>query len=511
MACFAEASYWYSRQFASKNSWLFRKTINSNWRHIIPINYGSMNYKMHPIKQTRGYCLACCNYDELFPCKCCHLKHVCHKCYNFHDCFLNLWTTQLRVRTLRVKTGDKLAKSHLQTIVDFLLDSFPITDKIVKRSMKKINQQKCRTKFEEFWYSHLTLPITLGAMSLNLGMYTYYIFGYYDAFHLNKTQNYPFKFINFSDDYDKLLLDSINFQRMECLPYELQSMYAKNYFSQSRALSRPTITPFLSHFAPATYMRNVTRKFLRCHDSLALKTEWNELYYKYLDSKNKKILRAVMRSEETKWCKCTDISKLTFSKYWNDMIANLNVNKITSKHDYFNFVTNVGCFNCDHDDDMNWHNHVVKMTINDVADVLRAIFYKYDKAHCSSVERYKQDILEYLQFENITKLDVFTTLVKGMCVVQWDEYILLRISKLSSNNVVFLELEEHADFDIYYRIIDVHAMIVKVFKRLLDYAQMRDFPASTDPYYDARMWTDTDEEWLSEMQEMMDIDLQISD
>ncbi|AGT18038.1 NSP1, partial [Rotavirus A] len=219
MATFKRACYHY-RRLNKMNSLILKLGANDVWRPA-------------PTTKYKGWCLDCCQYENLTYCRGCALHHVCQWCSQYNRCFLDDEPHLLRMRTFR----NEVSTENIIGLINMYNILFPINGKIVNKSIENVKQHRCRNEYVLSWYNHLLLPITLQALMIKLENNVYYIFGYYD--NMEQENQTPFNFINMIDKYDKLLLDDKNFDRMIHLPPILQQEYALRYFSKSRFLSKP--------------------------------------------------------------------------------------------------------------------------------------------------------------------------------------------------------------------------------------------------------------------------------
>nr|AHN05628.1 NSP1 [Murine rotavirus] len=236
MAAFKDACFHY-RRITKLNRELLRIGANSTWTPAPPSN-------------IRGWCLECCQLTNLTYCYGCSLHHVCQWCVQYGRCFLDDEPHLLRLRTVKSPiTTEKLA-----SIVKMYQLLFPINHSVVKKFIKSTKQHKCRNDFELSWYNQLVLPITLTAAAVHCDDCVYYIFGHYEG--KANQSNLPYRFVNCVDEYDKLLLDDVNFDRMAFLPERLQKHYAKRYFIASRTPSAQPTKLTYSDFSVKTLINS---------------------------------------------------------------------------------------------------------------------------------------------------------------------------------------------------------------------------------------------------------------
>nr|BAA07346.1 NSP1 protein [Rotavirus sp.] len=218
MATFKDACYHY-RKLNKLNGLVLKLGANDAWRPA-------------PIAKYKGWCLDCCQHTDLTYCRGCALFHVCQWCSQYNRCFLDEEPHLLRMRTFR----NQISRKDIEGLINMYNTLFPINERIVDKFISNVKQRRCRNEFLIEWYNHLLLPITLQALMVELEGDVYYIFGYFD--HMEKENQTPFQFVNMINNYDKLLLDDKNFDRMTNLPVILQQEYAFRYFSKSRFISK---------------------------------------------------------------------------------------------------------------------------------------------------------------------------------------------------------------------------------------------------------------------------------
>nr|ACA96837.1 NSP1 [Human rotavirus A]ACA96841.1 NSP1 [Human rotavirus A] len=232
MATFKDACFFY-KKLNRLNNQVLKLGANSVWRPA-------------PLSKYKGWCLDCCQHTDLTYCKGCSLYHVCQWCSQYARCFLDNQPHLLRMRTLK----EPITKEDICNLVSMYSILFPINDKVVRKFSNNVRQHKCRNEYEFEWYNQLLFPITLQALTIKIDDSVYHIFGYYDD--MTKVNQTPFSFTNLINRYDKLLLDSINFDRMANLPGALQHQYALRYFSKSRFISHGIKDLCKSHFTEET-------------------------------------------------------------------------------------------------------------------------------------------------------------------------------------------------------------------------------------------------------------------
>ncbi|BAP91307.1 non-structural protein 1 [Rotavirus A] len=325
MATFKDACFHY-KKLNKLNSVVLKIGANSSWRPST-------------LTKLKGWCLQCCQHTDLTYCNGCSLYHVCQWCAQDKHCFLDAAPHFLRMRTFRETEWEQITTEKLQGIVDLYKKLFPINGKIVEKFESSVKQNKCRNEYDPQWYNHLTLPITLQALSIKIEHETYHIFGFYDNMHLQNDT--PFYFTNHLDKYDKLLLDSDNFDRMEHLPVDLLNLYALKYLKKSRFLSAPPKEIVSIHFTTENYDDNsvptspinVWRNCIPNYIETSIK-EWNLMCKKIHDA-NFLLSYKSMYIEHysvSQKCKCLLIPKLQrFEKLVKPQYACSNHEKCASK------------------------------------------------------------------------------------------------------------------------------------------------------------------------------------
>ncbi|ANC33523.1 NSP1, partial [Rotavirus G28] len=183
-----------------------------------------------PVSRTsvKGWCIECCQLTELTFCNGCSLLHVCQWCVQNRRCFLDNTPHLLKLRTFE----SPMTKEKLQCVIDMYASLFPINSNVINKFKKMTKQRRCRNELNELWYNQLLLPITLNALTFKFQSREVHVFGFYEGD--IRMDNLPYRKSNFIDVYDRLLLDQINFERMNELPFSLQSIYAQKYFKISR-------------------------------------------------------------------------------------------------------------------------------------------------------------------------------------------------------------------------------------------------------------------------------------
>nr|AJT36637.1 NSP1 protein [Rotavirus A] len=271
MATFKDACFHYQRM-NKLNHRVLKLGANSVW---IP----------SPLTKYKGWCLDCCQHTNLTYCTGCSLYHVCQWCSQDKRCFLDDEPHFLRMRTFK----EPITRGDLDNLIIMYSLLFPINEMIVKKFTSNVRQNRCRSEYEVEWYNQLLLPITLQALRIHINHDVYYIFGFYES--PNKINQTPFAFTNLIDRYDKLILDSINFDRMEHLPIALRNEYALRYFQKTRFISQPQISLCRSHStentlenqdaptSPIQVMRNCVRGHRNWRNE-----EWNKQCIKIWDS-----------------------------------------------------------------------------------------------------------------------------------------------------------------------------------------------------------------------------------
>nr|UUB88312.1 NSP1-253-UG [synthetic construct] len=241
MATFKDACFHY-RRLTALNRRLCNIGANSIWMPV-------------PDAKIKGWCLECCQIADLTHCYGCSLPHVCKWCVQNRRCFLDNEPHLLKLRTVK----HPITKDKLQCIIDLYNIIFPINDKVIRKFERMIKQRECRNQYKIEWYNHLLLPITLNAAAFKFDENNlYYVFGLYEK---SVSDIYaPYRIVNFINEFDKLLLDHINFTRMSNLPIELRNHYAKKYFQLSRLPSSKLKQIYFSDFTKETVIFNTYTK-----------------------------------------------------------------------------------------------------------------------------------------------------------------------------------------------------------------------------------------------------------
>nr|URG17301.1 NSP1 [Rotavirus A]URG17302.1 NSP1 [Rotavirus A]URG17303.1 NSP1 [Rotavirus A] len=303
MATFKDACYHY-RKISKLNRSMLRIGANSVWRPA-------------PIAKLKGWCLQCCQYSDLTYCDGCSLYHVCQWCSQDKQCFLDAAPHLLRMRTLRETPWKGLDKEDLLNVLNLFNKLFPINDKIVTKFENMVKQNKCRNGYMIEWYNHLTLPLTLQSISIKIGDETYHIFGCYDQ--MKQQNDTPFYFVNHAHNFDKLVLDRMNFDRMENLPELIQHAYALKYFTNSRFLTEKSKEILYTHFTKENIKKqeiptspiNVWRNCVPGYVQVGV-SRWNEMCLKVFDQNILNELSKVYREhyDVSQKSKCFLIQKL---------------------------------------------------------------------------------------------------------------------------------------------------------------------------------------------------------
>ncbi|APA28773.1 NSP1 [Rotavirus A] len=412
MATFKDACFHYQK-LTKLNNTVLKLGANSVWRPA-------------PFTKYKGWCLDCCQYTNLTYCKGCSLYHVCQWCVQYNRCFLDDQPHLLRMRTFM----DPVSKSDLDNILIMYNKLFPINKKVIDRFVSNVKQNKCRSEYDVQWYNQLLMPITLQALTIKVEYATYYIFGYYDD--MTKINQTPFSFTNFCDDYDKLILDSYNFDRMEHLPMVLQQEYAMRYFNKSRFLTQPVKEICKSNFTEELYENrdiptspiNVTRNCVKGHSKWKV-CDWNKQCMKVWDTDH------YFKELATAYTEHYAVSQrcLIFMDYKLQLlVSKVRPNYICSNH--HNKATKVRrCRWCTLQQSTLWDDFRMKEVYDLVTEFLRVLVKSNTNVgHCSSME----SIYDYIPYlfnpnrkekynEAVSKLFVYLEPVE----IKGIEYVLL--------------------------------------------------------------------------------------
>nr|AYX80458.1 NSP1-3xFLAG-UnaG fusion protein [Vector pT7SA11NSP1_3xFL_UnaG] len=285
MATFKDACFHY-RRLTALNRRLCNIGANSIWMPV-------------PDAKIKGWCLECCQIADLTHCYGCSLPHVCKWCVQNRRCFLDNEPHLLKLRTVK----HPITKDKLQCIIDLYNIIFPINDKVIRKFERMIKQRECRNQYKIEWYNHLLLPITLNAAAFKFDENNlYYVFGLYEK---SVSDIYaPYRIVNFINEFDKLLLDHINFTRMSNLPIELRNHYAKKYFQLSRLPSSKLKQIYFSDFTKETVIFNTyTKTPGRSIYRNVTEFNWRDELELYSDLKNdkNKLIAAMMTSKYTRF------------------------------------------------------------------------------------------------------------------------------------------------------------------------------------------------------------------
>ncbi|AIE45278.1 non-structural protein, partial [Human rotavirus A] len=375
-ATFKDACFHYQK-INKLNSIVLKLGANSVWRPA-------------PFTKYKGWCLDCCQYTNLTYCKGCALYHVCQWCVQYNRCFLDDQPHLLRMRTLM----DPINKSDLDNILIMYNKLFPINRRLIERFMSNIKQNKCRSEYEVQWYNHLLMPITLQALTINIEGTTYHIFGYYD--NMSEVNQTPFSFTNFCDKYDKLILDSYNFDRMEYLPVVLQQEYAVRYFNKTRFITNPMRKICKSNFTDELFENrdvptspiNITRNCVKGHSKWNI-SDWNKQCMKVWDT------GMYIKEIETAYTEHYSVSQrcLIFIDYrLQNLTTKVRPNYICSNH--HERASRVRrCRWCTLQQSTIWDDFRIKEVYDLVIEFLRALVKSnLNVGHCSSIESIYSDI-----------------------------------------------------------------------------------------------------------------------
>lgn len=369
MATFKDACYHYKRMNKLNGS-ILKLGANNEWRPA-------------PITKFKGWCLDCCQYTNLTYCRGCALYHVCQWCSQYNRCFLDEEPHLLRMRTFK----NDINKEDVENLLNMYDTLFPVHEKIVNKFINNVKQRKCRNEYLLEWYNHLLFPLTLQALAIKLENSTYYIFGYYDC--MEQENQTPFYFVNLISNYDRLLLDDRNFNRMAHLPPILQQEYALRYFSKSRFINKPKRELERNDFADnlmedrhsPTSLMQVTRNCVAEHLD---DDKWNKACTQIMNAKN---YMELINSAYTEHYSVSQRCKL-YTKSKLDILGRLTKpNYILSNHE--TCALNVhnckwcqitSCYKI-------WEDFRIKKIYNNVLDFIRALSKSNGMAgHCSSQE-----------------------------------------------------------------------------------------------------------------------------
>nr|QJC68985.1 NSP1 [Rotavirus A] len=270
MATFKDACFHY-RRLTAINRRLLSIGANSTWSPA-------------PDTGLKGWCLECCQIAELIYCYGCSLPHVCKWCVKDRRCFLDSQPHFLRLRTFK----GPITKEKLQCIIDMYNMLFPVNDKVINKFRMTVKQNKCRNQYKLEWYNHLLMPITLNAAVFKFDdEVIYYVFGFYEG--TVDGAFLPYRMVNCTDLYDKLLLDAVNMVRLESIPDNLKSHYTMKYFKASRMPSMKLKQIYFSDFAKHTAIFNTyTNTMGRYMCRNVTEFEWNTELEMHNDLKNNK-------------------------------------------------------------------------------------------------------------------------------------------------------------------------------------------------------------------------------
>uniref|UniRef100_O39822 Non-structural protein 1 n=1 Tax=Rotavirus A (isolate RVA/Equine/United Kingdom/L338/1988/G13P12[18]) TaxID=36441 RepID=NSP1_ROTEL len=279
MATFKDACFHY-RKITKINRELLKIGANSIWT---------------PVRsdKIKGWCIECCQLTELVFCSGCSLAHVCQWCVRNKRCFLDSQPHLLKLRTFEAP----ITKEKLQCVISMYNMLFPINENIINRFKKNVKQKKCRNEFNATWYNQLLLPITLNAAVFKFQSRIVYVFGFYEG--TTACGYLPYRMVNCIDIYDRLLLDSVNFDRMSALPSDLQALYAQKYFKISRLPSMKLRQVYYSDFTKQNLITKYRTKTRITHRNVS-KINWDtdiELHNDLMHNKHR-ILTALTTAEE---------------------------------------------------------------------------------------------------------------------------------------------------------------------------------------------------------------------
>nr|ANS59534.1 NSP1 [Rotavirus A] len=310
MSIYRDALYWYSRHIRTRNYRLLKNTSEFAWRHAdlnekidksVSYNILARNNNQNKEIDIISHCLVCCSLTKLYPCRVCNMVHTCLECLHTCECFMQNRVSQLRLRTLKYPVDiignfsrreiltsaliKAVSKEHLQNIIEFYLDTFPINENVLEISERKIKQGRCRNQLS-IWANHLLLPICLTAKVIVVRDSIYLIFGVYEK---GKEINAWYEECNFYNA--EHLIDEHNFDRIaKFTSYDMQDNYARKAFIHTRKLNRKLVdcskTTLPICYSALKYSERLNFIYtvsIRSSDALAISShsEWNNLYKKY--------------------------------------------------------------------------------------------------------------------------------------------------------------------------------------------------------------------------------------
>nr|QJC69041.1 NSP1 [Rotavirus A] len=355
MAAYREACYWYKR-FKISNVKLLN-TVNTNiWRGKRIDN------------KAQGWCLDCCRYGFLTYCKSCSLYHVCSECTEYGNCFLDQAMHLLRLRTFKAP----LEMKHYKDIIALYSKLFPINDDVIEKTKDKIQQNKNRISNIGTWYKHLLLPITLTAAEIQLEHDTFYIFG--DFYDCSKCINVPYRIVNLAHNYDILLLDDVNLQRISMLhSVNLRNSYAHQYFRMTRmpALHRNQEILYENFTTDTLIFKdgNTERRVVRKYNEQIEKIEWNSLVDEFVNY-TLEYDKSVYKSR-TRDFVISDWSMLKLRNDFDSIANGGRFSYVRSHHQ--ELITKNACDYCEIRDEIGSYQY--KNILNNFTDFIRALYH----------------------------------------------------------------------------------------------------------------------------------------
>jgi len=346
------------------------------------------------------------------------------------------------MRTIKCTSLEDVDRNVLRDFIDYYADLFDINEKVIALSKKKVIQRKYRHEWIDEWYKHLTIPITLVANVIVLNDDYYLIFGFFDEIMKNrsKRENYPFKLINMIEVYDRLLLDSINIDRMKCLPDELRDIYAYKYFTHSRIMNDSGEFKLATyHFGCADYCMT-TKCMLRSYQRTFDKFYHANCQKEFMNSVNstakdrRKFINDICETRSTIEFCSFDNSIMFKEMYWNNLIKLTNFTRLLCKHNHYNIYDFVGQ-DCD-TRDYEYFSREHRLIINDICSIIKASLYVNGNEDCSNVTKnwFIHNYLVFPECINVIKLREMFIKLHAVWIDGEKEYIMIKY-KLLTNRI----------------------------------------------------------------------------
>lgn len=422
-------------------------SITQSWyRSVVAArSINNAHNNAHIVKPVVGWCLSCCMFSELKGCDVCNLMHVCDRCITFSECFLDNNMNQLTLRTVKVSNKEDISK-YLNEIISMYSKLFPMSVKLLRRARRKVVQNKSRGEFIKEWYNALTMPIQLCALMIKIDGTYYYVFGVYECIMQNRNcrVNYPFQLVNCLDFYDKLLLDDVNFNRLNTLVEPLKSWYACNYLEYSRVISdayEEELQPW--HFKPANYSSNfssVTREYSRVFDRSVMKED-NSLIRKWLDigklkrQEQRELLKKLEEDRLEERFYAMDYCNLLKQMYWNSVIERINWSRLKCNH-YKDSPYKINISECD-SNDCDFISSYHKDIVASVFSVLRSVLQWDTSSECYISESMQYFCTKALSFPSVLDVKMLTQFLRNIHAIWRDkdnsEYALLNRRLMSEH------------------------------------------------------------------------------